>query len=76
VTVEATFLDAGGHSLAVGRIGPVTDLTRGGKTRMIRSETRGDVPRGARQVVVKISMNRTDGNYDDGYADDISLVIQ
>ena len=75
-TVEATFEDAAGHSLEVARIGPVTDLTRGGKTAMIKSEHKGDVPRGARKVVLKISMNRTDGNYDDGYADDISLILQ
>ncbi|GAC1581851.1 MAG: hypothetical protein NVS3B24_19060 [Candidatus Dormibacteria bacterium] len=75
-TVEATFLDAAGHSLAVARIGPVTDLTRKGKTGMVKAEARGSVPAGSRKVVVRISMNRTDGNYDDGYADDISLVIQ
>jgi len=27
-------------------------------------------------VVLKISMNRTDGSYNDGYVDDLSLLIQ
>ncbi|MFN2462404.1 MAG: serine/threonine-protein kinase [Candidatus Dormibacteria bacterium] len=74
-TVEATFEDAAGQSLAVARIGPVTDLTRAGKSALKFTEARGAVPRGTRKVLLKISMNRTDGNYNDGYADDISLVI-
>ena len=74
-TVEVSFLDANGRSLSVVRIGPVTDLTRGGKTELVKSVGSGDVPRGARKAVVRVLMVRIDGAYNDGYADDVSLVI-
>ena len=73
--VEATFEDAAGHSLAVARIGPVTDLARKGKTALNRTTSSGTVPRLTRKVVIKVSMSRSDGVYNDAYADDISLTI-
>jgi hypothetical protein len=73
--VEATFEDANGQSLGVARIGPVTDLTRKGRTALVNSHANGSVPKGARKVVIKVLMSRSDGAYNDGYADDISLVI-
>jgi len=74
-TIEATFLDTSGRILGVGRIGPVTDLTRKGVTALVKSSASGDVPRGARKVTLRVLMVRTDGAYNDGYADDVSLVI-
>jgi hypothetical protein len=33
------------------------------------------VPPGTRQVEIKVVMTRTDGAYNDGYADNLSLVL-
>jgi hypothetical protein len=53
----------------------VTDLTRKGKTAMVKSEGTGTVPKGTRKVLVRILLVRTDGTYNDGYADDVSFSI-
>jgi hypothetical protein len=75
-TVEATFLDASGQALgSPARIGPVTDIARGGKSGLKIAQTSGDLPKGTRKILLKVLMARTDGNYDDGYADDVSLII-
>ncbi|MFN2464818.1 MAG: serine/threonine-protein kinase [Candidatus Dormibacteria bacterium] len=74
-TVSVRFEDAAGHDIGDAHVGPVTDLTRKGRTGLVRSQTTGAVPAGARKAVITIVMNRTDGAYNDGYADDVSLVI-
>jgi hypothetical protein len=74
-TVEVIFQDASGRPLGTGQIGPVTELTRAGKSGLVKTTTTGDVPKGARKAIVRILMQRTDGAYNDGYADDVSLVI-
>ncbi|MGI8609697.1 MAG: serine/threonine-protein kinase [Candidatus Dormibacteria bacterium] len=74
-TISVRFQDAAGRDIGDAHIGPVTDLTRKGKTGLVKSQTSGAVPKGARKAVITIVMNRTDGVYNDGYADDISLVI-
>ena len=73
--MSVQFQDAAGHDIGDAHIGPVTDLTRRGKTGLVTSQTIGTVPKGARKAVITILMVRTDGAYNDGYADDISLVI-
>jgi hypothetical protein len=74
-TVVITFQDANGNSLGTDKIGPVTEVARKNQTSMIKSEATGGVPKGTRKIVVEIDMLRTAGNYNDGYADDISLTI-
>jgi hypothetical protein len=73
--VEVHFLDSGGKSLGDSHIGPVTSLTRADQTGLFFSRTSGTVPVGTRKVQVKIVMTRTDGSYNDGYVDDLSLVL-
>ena len=73
--VVITFQDANGNSLGTDKIGPVTSVARRTATGLVRSEAKGTVPRGTRKIVVDIVMTRSEGSYNDGYADDISLVI-
>jgi hypothetical protein len=42
---------------------------------LIKSEKTGAVPWGTRKVKVEIRSTRVVGNYNDGYADDVSLTI-
>jgi hypothetical protein len=74
-TVEATFLDANGQALTTARVGPVTQVARQSKTGLKLSEATGDVPKGARKVLLRVLIVRTNGTYNDGYADDISLMV-
>ena len=74
-TVEATFEDSKGQALGAARIGPVTDIARKGKTALVKSEGRGAVPKGTRKILLRILLVRTDGSYNDGYADDVSLTL-
>lgn len=63
---------------AVGKattIGPVTAHARHDVTGMKYRSASGIVPKGARQVLVKLRMVRKDGSYIDGYADNLSLTI-
>ncbi|MGB2938710.1 MAG: hypothetical protein WBD38_00215, partial [Candidatus Dormiibacterota bacterium] len=74
-TVIATFQDANGNSLGTDKVGPVTEAARKNQTSLVKSEATGNVPKGTRKIVIEIDMLRTAGNYNDGYADDVSLTI-
>ena len=54
-------------------LGPVSDAERAGITGFLPRATDGLVPAGTRQILLHLEMIRTDGVYDDGYADDIEL---
>jgi hypothetical protein len=73
--VNVTFQDANGRALGTAQIGPVSPLTRNSRTALIFSQTHGTVPKGTRKVQVKVTLTRIEGNYNDGYADDLSLVL-
>jgi hypothetical protein len=73
--VVTTFEDADGNPLGSTSIGPVTEIGRKSRTGLIKSEKTGAVPRGTRKVKVEIRSTRVVGNYNDGYADDVSLTI-
>lgn len=75
-TVSAIFRDGAGAD--VGNpltIGPVLAVDRGGESAFAARESSLAVPRGARTAQVVISTTRTDGSYDDGYADNVSLTL-
>jgi hypothetical protein len=73
--VSATFLDADGVSLGAIGIGPVTEAQRGGNTELLPRSTHTRLPAGTRTVQVVITSTRTDGEYDDGYSDNIALSL-
>lgn len=73
-TLKLTFLDGNGQPLGdVATLGPVSDAERDGITGFLPRTTEDLVPAGARQILLHLEMIRTDGVYDDGYADDIEL---
>jgi hypothetical protein len=75
-TVTITFQDASASTVGTGLIGPVVAADRNNVTSFLQRSSSGNVPKGARSVVVVVSMVRTDGAANDGYADDLSLVFQ
>jgi len=74
-TVAATFLDAHAHALLRTVIGPVTPTDRGGKTGLVPRSKAGAVPAGARTVRILLTARRVVGTSDDGYIDNVSLVL-
>jgi hypothetical protein len=74
-TLTVTFQDATGRALAAGSIGPVTEADRADVTGLSQRSSNGAVPSGTRTVSVVLSMIRTDGTANDGYADNLSLLF-
>ena len=75
-TLSATFLDQGGQVLASVTIGPVLSAERDGLRGLFYRQTDGLVPPGTRRIALHLAMTRTDGTYDDGYADSLALSLQ
>ena len=75
-TVSAEWLDADRNDLGSSiLIGPVTPADRGDQTELQQRSASAAVPPGTRGVRVVIAINRQDGAHDDGYADNVSLVL-
>lgn len=75
-TLRVTWENAAGA--AVGKPKPIGDVTaaqRKNITGLLARSTKGTVPTSATQALVTVKMVRVDGGYDDGYADNLSLVI-
>jgi hypothetical protein len=73
--VAVTFLSAGGAELASAAIGPEMPFDRKNVTGLFRKTTKGTVPPTTRSARVVITSSRSEGKYNDGYADDLSLVL-
>jgi hypothetical protein len=72
-----TFQDA--HGVTIGKsvtLGPVTQVQRKTKTELLLRSATGTVPKGATNAQVTIEMIRYQGQYNDGSADDIALVLK
>ena len=74
-TVTATYLDAAGGPHGSLVIGPVTAQDRNSTTTLLARSASGAVPAGTRSITVRIAAHRDEGDYDDGYADNISLSL-
>jgi len=78
-TVSVTFKsEALGDGTQLGSpltVGPVTPADRGNETTLLKREASATVPAGARSAVVTITATRAEGSYNDGYADNVSLVL-
>jgi hypothetical protein len=75
-TLTATFLGAGNSVLSTAQIGPVLSADRNGVTEVLFRSLNGLVPVGAQSVNLTLQMTRLQGSYNDGYADDLSLVLR
>ncbi len=73
--VNVNFLDAAKKSLRQLSIGSVMASDRANQTGLLRRELRGSVPKKSRFIRVTLTMTRISGSYNDGYADNLSLVL-
>jgi hypothetical protein len=56
-------------------IGPVTNVDRSELSGLLFESTDGLVPVGTRSIDLTLLLSRVDGTYNDGYADNLSLVL-
>lgn len=73
--LRLTFLSGVGANLGAASIGPVTVGERGGLNMLLERSASGGIPVGTRSINALLQMSRTDGAYNDGYADNLSLVL-
>lgn len=73
--LTARFLGGDGAALATASLPVVLDSDRGGRTALLLKTTTGRVPAGTRRIEVDMEMTRKAGTSNDGYADDLSLVL-
>lgn len=74
-TVTVTFYNASHARLNAVQLGPVTSADRQGITGLLRRQSSGAVPAGARTIGIKVVATRFEGASNDGYTDNISLVL-
>lgn len=74
-TVRAVFMNDNGLVLDTFAIGPVTAADRGYKSKLLRDSRSESVPAQTRSIRVVIAARRASGNYNDGYADNVSLTL-
>ncbi|MBN3922856.1 PEP-CTERM sorting domain-containing protein [Nostoc sp. NMS4] len=75
VKLSLNFLNQDGQSLNTAFITSPTPEERNNTTGLLFQSTKGFVPVGARQINVALDMNYVRGRVNDGYADNLSLVI-
>lgn len=73
--LTATFLNSQNTSLGIGSIGPVLNTERNDITGLLERSTDDIVPIGTRSIEMALLMTKTDGGYNDGYADNLSLIL-
>jgi len=71
----AIFNDANGDSLATVNLTGPTAAARGNQTGMLRRSRAGVIPVGSRSANVMLLMSRAVGPFNDGCADDVTLVV-
>jgi hypothetical protein len=74
-TLTVTWETAQGVVLGHATVGPVTEKQRKGVTGILPRGRSGKVPKSARLAVVTLTMVHKVGTYNDGYADNLSLMI-
>ena len=75
-TVVAHFLDSGGVELKTLQIGPVTVSARSGLTKLLPRTATVAVPVQTQDITIVITSTRVDGQYNDAYVDNVSLVLK
>jgi phospholipase C len=73
--LKVTFLNSSNSSVGSAQIGPVTNSNRGNVTEFLQRDAAGAVPSGTRSLKVVLTFTRHAGTFNDGYADDLSLVL-
>ena len=75
MTAQAIFRNAAGKATKGLKIGPVTAAQRGGVSKLLRRSARTQVTPGTRSIAVELVSTRSAGFFNDGAADDVSLVL-
>lgn len=73
--LTAQFLDAGATPIGSTSVGGVSANDRAGVTGLLFRTLSGAVPIGAQSVRFTLTMTRTEGTYNDGYADNLAFVL-
>jgi hypothetical protein len=74
--LSATFQNAGDTAIGtVVNVGGVTPGDRSNTTGLLSRTIQATVPTGTRKIALVLTMTRTDGTANDGYADNLSLVL-
>ena len=73
--LSVTFLDGASVSLGTASVGPVLAADRGSVTGLIFETSTRAVPAGTVSVDAILTLTRVEGTANDGYADDLSLVL-
>jgi PEP-CTERM motif len=74
-TLSVTFLGSGSVLLDTESIGPVTAADRGDVSGLLYRSTVEFVPEGTTSIEVTLTMNRTDGLFNNGAADNLNLSL-
>jgi hypothetical protein len=72
---SVTLKGANGAALGTMQVGPVTPAQRNSSTGLLPVTQSVMVPAGARSAEAVVTMTRKDGSYNDGYADNLSLIL-
>lgn len=75
VTLRARFRNASTTVLSTANVSLVLAADRGGQSSLLFRSTNGNVPVGTRSIEVVAEFNRTEGSFNDGYADNLSLML-
>lgn len=70
-----SFMDAASNTLATAQLGPVTPADRNNQTGLFFRQDSGFVPAATTQIRFDLSMERLVSGDNDGYADNLSLVM-
>jgi hypothetical protein len=73
--VTATPMDATGAALGTTTLPPVTPADRADDTTLLSRTTAMPLPAGTRSVLVELLTQRMEGDYDDGYIDNVRLSL-
>lgn len=74
--VTATFLNDTNGVLGQSSIGPITHSDRHDVTGLWCAIALGTVPAGTRSIEIALALTRSAGSYNDGYADNLSLMLK
>lgn len=73
--LTATFLNSEDAPIGIGSIGPILAADRNNVTGLLERMTEGSVPMGTRSIEIALALNKNVGQYNDGYADNLSLKL-
>ncbi|MBN4064828.1 hypothetical protein JYU04_03735 [Dehalococcoides mccartyi] len=73
--LKIDFLRPNGNTLSSITVGPVGKFARNGGTALLFRSEEGDIPANTDSIRAKIIFTREDGTRNDGYADNLSLVL-